>query len=128
LPATQVAISDPPTIEGLGDFLPIMMRVVGPDLRELNRHAQFIAGALKANGGTADVRVEANAPKPEMAIAVIGGVITSTALMLLVVPVIFAGVEKLSFARLFRRSRLQTPILVSAEPPSEAAPARVVNG
>ena len=50
LPATQVAISDPPTIEGLGDFFPIMMRVVGPDLRELNKHAQFIADALKARG------------------------------------------------------------------------------
>jgi multidrug efflux pump subunit AcrB len=33
-----------------------------------------------------------------MAIAVIGGVITSTALTLLVVPVIFAGIEKLSFS------------------------------
>jgi multidrug efflux pump subunit AcrB len=62
-----------------------------------------------------------------MATAVIGGVITSTALTLLVVPVIFAGVEKLSFARLFRRSRPRTPILVSAEPP-EVAPARLVNG
>jgi hypothetical protein len=58
--------------------------------------------------------------------AVIGGVITSTALTLLVVSVIFAGVEKLSFARLFRRAR-QTPVLVSAGP-EEAGPARIVNG
>src|SRR5206468_11389962 len=63
-----------------------------------------------------------------MAIAVIGGVITSTALTLLVVPVIFAGVEKLSFARLFRRSKKERPVLVSAEPAPEAAAARVVNG
>src|SRR4029077_3804540 len=48
-----------------------------------------------------------------LGIAVIGGVITSTALTLLVVPVIFAGVEKLSFARLFGRSR--KPVLVAAE-------------
>src|SRR6267142_2942605 len=68
LPATQVAISDPPTIEGLGDYFPIMMRVVGPDLRELDKHAQFIADTLKANGGTADVRIESNPPKPELAI------------------------------------------------------------
>src|SRR6202158_6287584 len=61
-----------------------------------------------------------------MAIAVIGGVITSTALTLLVVPVIFAGVEKVSFARLFRR-KAQQPVLVSAAPQTEAA-ARVVNG
>jgi hydrophobic/amphiphilic exporter-1 (mainly G- bacteria), HAE1 family len=68
LPATEVAISDPPTIEGLGDFFPIMMRVVGPDLGELRKQAQFIADTLKANGGTADVRIEANPPKPELAI------------------------------------------------------------
>src|SRR5204863_8504652 len=42
-----------------------------------------------------------------MAIAVIGGVITSTALTLLVVPVIFAFVEKLSFRR--------KPVLVRTE-------------
>jgi len=52
-----------------------------------------------------------------MAIAVIGGVITSTALTLLVVPVIFAGVEKLSFSR-------KRPVLVQ----TETAPARAVNG
>src|SRR5205823_8240149 len=52
-----------------------------------------------------------------MAIAVIGGVITSTALTLLVVPVIFAGVEKLSFAR------RKKPVLVAAE----AEPARAVS-
>jgi multidrug efflux pump subunit AcrB len=62
-----------------------------------------------------------------MAIAVIGGVITSTALTLLVVPVIFAGVEKLDFARLLGRRRPKTPVLVSAEP-APAAPAQVVNG
>ncbi len=70
LPATEVAISDPPTIEGLGDYYPIMMRVVGPDLAELGRQARFIADTLKANGGTADVRIEANPPKPELAIDV----------------------------------------------------------
>jgi HAE1 family hydrophobic/amphiphilic exporter-1 len=68
LPATEVAISDPPTIEGLGDFFPIMMRVVGPDLKELRKQAQFISDTLKTNGGTADVRIEANPPKPELAI------------------------------------------------------------
>src|SRR5437016_1263296 len=68
LPATQVAISDPPTIEGLGDYFPIMMRVVGPDLKELDRHARFIAETMRKNPGTADVRIESNPPKPELAI------------------------------------------------------------
>src|SRR5438067_10001120 len=51
---------------------------------------------------------------------------SSGALTLLVVPV--AGVEKLSFVRLFRRSRQEKPVLVSAGAEEEAALARVVNG
>ena len=39
-----------------------------------------------------------------------------------------AGVEKLSFVRLFRRSRQEKPVLVSAGAEEEAALARVVNG
>src|SRR5256885_4065864 len=70
LPATEVSISDPPTIEGLGDWFPIMIRVVGPNLNELRTHAQFVATFLKSNPGTADVRIEANPPKPELAIAI----------------------------------------------------------
>jgi hypothetical protein len=61
-----------------------------------------------------------------MAIAVIGGVITSTALTLLVVPVVFAFVENFSFARLFRRKT--APVLIPAAPAEEPAPARAVNG
>ena len=68
LPATEVSISDPPTIEGLGDWFPIMVRLVGPDLGELKKHADFVAGFLRTNPGTADVRIEANPPKPELAI------------------------------------------------------------
>jgi hypothetical protein len=52
----------------------------------------------------------------------------SAALTLVVVPVIFAGVEKLSFARLFGRRRLEKPVLVSAGAEEEPAPARMVNG
>jgi hypothetical protein len=54
--------------------------------------------------------------------------ISSSVAALAVVPVIFPRVEKLSFARLFRRSRLERPVLVSAGTDGEAAPARVVNG
>ena len=56
-------------IEGLGDFFPIMVRVMGPDLDELSKEAERIAGILKSIPGTADVRIEANPPKPELAIA-----------------------------------------------------------
>ena len=68
LPATEVAISDPPTIEGLGDWFPIMVRVVGPDLAQVNREAKWISDLLRRDPGTADVRIEANPPKPELAI------------------------------------------------------------
>jgi hydrophobe/amphiphile efflux-1 (HAE1) family protein len=68
LPATEVAISDPPMIEGLGDFFPIMIRLVGPKFDELNNQAKFVADWLKGNPGTADVRIESNPPKPELAI------------------------------------------------------------
>ena len=70
LPATEVAISDPPMIEGLGDWFPIMIRIVGPDLNEVNKQARFVADWLKKDPRTADVRVEANPPKPELAIDV----------------------------------------------------------
>jgi hypothetical protein len=56
---------------------------------------------------------------------VIGAVIA--ALTLLVVPVIFAGLRKLSFVRLSRRERPEKPVLVSAEPRRGGCGA-VVNG
>jgi HAE1 family hydrophobic/amphiphilic exporter-1 len=70
LPATEVTVSDPPTIEGQGDFFPIMMRFTGQDLNEVMKHARFIAGVLKETPGTADVRIEANPPKPELAVTI----------------------------------------------------------
>jgi hypothetical protein len=54
--------------------------------------------------------------------------ISSSVAALALVPVIFARVEKLSFARLFRRSRLERPVLISAGTEGEPSPARVVNG
>src|SRR3954466_15849822 len=51
-PPTEVAISAPPMIEGLGDFFPIMIRLVGPRSDELNAQARFVADWLKKNPGT----------------------------------------------------------------------------
>ena len=70
LAATEVSISDPPVIEGLGDFFPIMVRVIGPDLGQLRKESAFIAQVLRQSGGTQDVRIEANPPKPELAVHV----------------------------------------------------------
>ena len=64
-----------------------------------------------------------------MAIAVIGGVITSTALTLLVVPVIFAGIEKMQLrgivARLRGRAVVPVPLHSTV---AEHVPAKAANG
>ncbi|MCP3064664.1 efflux RND transporter permease subunit [Myxococcus sp. K38C18041901] len=69
LVSTKVNLSDPPILEGLGgDFYPIMVRVTGPDLVRVQQEAERIADILRKLEGTADVRVEANPPKPELQI------------------------------------------------------------
>jgi len=70
LPATNVTLLDPPQIEGAGDFFPIMVRVMGPDLEVINKEAERIAGIMREIPGTADVRVEANPPKPELQVTI----------------------------------------------------------
>lgn len=70
LVATRVNLSDPPTIEGLGDYYPIMVRITGPDLSRVNQEAERVAGILRGLKGTEDVRVEANPPKPELQVRI----------------------------------------------------------
>ncbi|GAC1344965.1 MAG: efflux RND transporter permease subunit [Myxococcales bacterium] len=68
LPATRVFVSDPPTIEGLGDFFPVIVRITGPDLAILGQQGEVVAGILRNLRGTVDVKIDANPPKPELAI------------------------------------------------------------
>jgi hydrophobic/amphiphilic exporter-1 (mainly G- bacteria), HAE1 family len=68
LPATKVFISDPPTIEGLGDFFPVMVRVIGPDLKVLNSESARVAEIIRGLPGTVDIKVDSNPPKPELTI------------------------------------------------------------
>ncbi|WNG33181.1 efflux RND transporter permease subunit [Archangium violaceum] len=71
LPATQVIMQDLPIVDGLGgDFFPIMVRVIGPDLGKLREESERIAQILRDIPGTADVRVDFNPPKPELAIEI----------------------------------------------------------
>ncbi|WNG43664.1 efflux RND transporter permease subunit [Archangium minus] len=71
LPATQVIMQDLPIVDGLGgDFFPIMVRVIGPDLGKLREESERIAQILREIPGTADVRVDFNPPKPELAIEI----------------------------------------------------------
>jgi multidrug efflux pump subunit AcrB len=69
LPATRVTVSDPPAIDvGGGDWYPIMARVTGPDLAQLEKEGSWLAGILRSLPGTADVRVDASPSKPELAV------------------------------------------------------------
>lgn len=76
LPATQVALIDPPPIEGVGDFYPMMLYVMGPDFDVLQRESERIASMLqslengKGQAMASDVRVVANPPKPELAVEI----------------------------------------------------------
>ncbi len=66
LTGVRVNLADPPTIEGAGDFYPIMVRVTGPDLAKVNVEAERVSEILHKIDGTADVRVEADPPKREL--------------------------------------------------------------
>jgi hydrophobe/amphiphile efflux-1 (HAE1) family protein len=76
LPATEVAIIDPPDIEGLGDFFPVMIYVMGPEFDGLTAEANRLAGILRgmknADGQTlvTDIRIVTNPPKPELAVTI----------------------------------------------------------
>lgn len=74
LPATEVAMMDPPILEGVGDFFPVMIYVMGPEFEGLRDEAERIASELrnmenaKGQKMLTDIRVVANPPKPELAI------------------------------------------------------------
>lgn len=75
-PGTDIGLLDPPTIEGLGDFFPIMLSVMGNDYGQINAEANRIAAILKelkgANGKPLanDVRVASNPPRAELAVSI----------------------------------------------------------
>jgi len=64
------AVSDPPTIEGLGDFPPILMRVVGRDFSVLRSEAKFLVDTMRSMPALADVQLKDSPGKPELQIAV----------------------------------------------------------
>ena len=76
LPATEIALFDPPQIEGVGDFFPMMIYVMGPDFETLTSEAKRLATVLKELKGdkgqslAADVRIITNPPKPELAVSI----------------------------------------------------------
>ena len=70
VPQAKATVSDPPTLEGLGDWPPIYMQVVGRDLATLAREAEVVRRALLDTPGTADVQVRDSPGMPELQITV----------------------------------------------------------
>jgi hydrophobe/amphiphile efflux-1 (HAE1) family protein len=64
------AVSDPPMIEGLGDFPPILMHVVGRDFAQLAREADHLVGVMKGNPALTDIQLKDSPGKPELHVAV----------------------------------------------------------
>ena len=68
LQATRVFVSDPPDVEGLGDFSPVIVRLIGPDMNVLNQEGARIAEILRGIPGTIDIKIDSNPPKPELTV------------------------------------------------------------
>jgi len=60
------AVSDPPVIEGLGDWPPILMRVTGREFGTLREEANFLLEAMRRNPHLADIQLKDSPGKPEL--------------------------------------------------------------
>jgi hydrophobe/amphiphile efflux-1 (HAE1) family protein len=60
------AVSDPPVIEGLGDWPPILMRVTGRDFGQLRKEADFLVATMRQNPHLADIQLKDSPGKPEL--------------------------------------------------------------
>lgn len=70
VPEITASVSDPPAIEGIGDYPPIMMQVVGRDFSKLREEASYLAEVLRATPGTVDVKIDDNPGRPELQVRV----------------------------------------------------------
>ncbi|MBN2359159.1 MAG: efflux RND transporter permease subunit [Deltaproteobacteria bacterium] len=68
LPQAIYAIADPVILEGVGDYPPIMMQILGPDVAVLQRHAHFIAQRMRQIEGIRDLEVRDSPGLPEIAL------------------------------------------------------------
>jgi hydrophobe/amphiphile efflux-1 (HAE1) family protein len=69
-PQSEVNLSQPAIIEGLGDFPPLMLILQGNDLDGLLKEGNRIADLLRSVPGSSDVRLTVNAGRPELYIGV----------------------------------------------------------
>ncbi len=64
------AVSDPPILEGLGDYAPIIMRVTGRDFARLREEAGWLVETMRQIPAMADVQLKDSPGKPEMQVEV----------------------------------------------------------
>jgi hydrophobe/amphiphile efflux-1 (HAE1) family protein len=60
------SVSDPPLIEGLGDFPPILMHVVGRDFSQLAKEADFLVRTMREIPALSDIQLKDSPGKPEL--------------------------------------------------------------
>jgi len=60
------AVSDPPTIEGLGDWPPILMHITGRDFAQLAREAEFMVGVMRSIPALTDIELKDSPGAPEL--------------------------------------------------------------
>jgi len=70
IPQARFTVSDPPILEGLGEWPAIYMVVTGPDFEQLRKEAEHVAATLKSVPGTADVKINDRPGKPELQVVV----------------------------------------------------------
>ncbi len=64
------AVSDPPVLEGLGDWAPVIMRITGRDFSVLKREALWLTETMRQIPSLADVQLKDSPAKPELTVAV----------------------------------------------------------
>jgi len=63
-------VADPPTLEGLGDYPPVLMHVIGRDFEVLRREADFLVAAMRRIPALADIQLKDSPGKPELQVEV----------------------------------------------------------
>ena len=64
------AVSDPPMLEGLGDYPPILMHITGRDFAVLAREADFVVKAMASIPALADIQLKDSPGRPELRVDV----------------------------------------------------------
>jgi HAE1 family hydrophobic/amphiphilic exporter-1 len=64
------SVSDPPMLEGLGDYPPILMHVTGRDFAQLAKEADFMVQAMRSIPALTDIELKDSPGRPELHVTV----------------------------------------------------------